>query len=415
MRRLGGGRGAASALEFPQGPVSDRAGTPYVLSGIELATSFVMGVDPARASLEPTRTSPSELPGVLERALLSALQRAPCIVAFSGGRDSAGLLAAAVHAARRHGLPLPVPATYRFPGAEGVDEAQWQDAVVGHLKIEDWVRVDVTDELDLIGPVAAPLLRRFGPLWPPNSHFAGLLVPHAKGGTLVTGVGGDELLEPSAPRLAQLLTRRQRPRRSDLRTLAAAVAPTWLRARRASRHIAPLPWLVPSAAAAYVRARAVEGLGPLWWGRSVTDVWWRSRQRAALVASIAAACGDDVTVEHPFMNPSFLSAAAGAMWRVGFATRAAAMELLFGNLLPQKVRQRSDKAAFFVPYVNRYSRAFIESWDGSGVDEGLVNADVLQRCWNEDRVDARSYALLQSTWLASENTARSRAIPIAPR
>ena len=108
-------------------------------------------------------------------------------------------------AARRHGLPLPIPATYRFPGIEDADESAWQDSVVRHLDLEDWVRVEVTDELDLVGPVAGPLLRRFGPLWPPNSHFGGLLVPHARGGTFVTGVGGDELLEPGAHVVARLL------------------------------------------------------------------------------------------------------------------------------------------------------------------------------------------------------------------
>jgi asparagine synthetase B (glutamine-hydrolysing) len=69
--------------------------------------------------------SADELPGVLERVLVRSLQRPPCLVAFSGGRDSAGVLAAASHAARRHGLPLPIPATYRFPGAAEVDESEW--------------------------------------------------------------------------------------------------------------------------------------------------------------------------------------------------------------------------------------------------------------------------------------------------
>ena len=388
-------------LRFPDGRVAEPPGVPYVMRGIELATSLVIGTDPGRRALRPARVAPDELRGVLERVLLRSLQRPPCLVAFSGGRDSAGLLAAATRAARRHGLPLPIPATYRFPGVADVDESAWQDSIVRHLELDDWVRIDVTDELDVVGPVAQPLLRRFGPMWPPNSHFAGLLVPHARGGTFVTGVGGDELLEPVGHRAAEVLSGHVRPRRADLRVLAAAAAPRALRVARGQRRIAALPWLTPEAAAAYARARAQEALEPLWWGRSVVDKWWRSRERVALCASIAAACGDGLTVEHPFMDRDFLGAVAGALWRVGFLTRAAAMDLLFGDVLPVAVRERSDKAAFFAPFINRHSRAFIAEWDGTGVDEALVDVAALRACWSADQVDARSYALLQSAWRAS--------------
>lgn len=106
------------------------------------------------------------------------------------------------------------------------------------------------------------------------------------------------------------------------------------------------------------------------------------------------------------MDPAFLSAVAGALWRVGFPTRASAMDLLFGEALPQDVRHRSDKAAFYAPFVNHYSRAFIDSWDGTGVEDRLVNASALRECWNQDRVDARSYPLLQAAWLATNDCAR---------
>ena len=95
---------------------------------------------------------------------------------------------------------------------------------------------------------------------------------------------------------------------------------------------------------------------------------------------------------HPFMDRDFLSSVAGALWRVGFSTRAAAMGLLFGEMLPREVRERSDKAAFFAPLVNRHSRAFIAAWDGTGVDEGLVDVQAFRSCWSADRVDARSCA-----------------------
>ena len=140
------------------------------------------------------------------------------------------------------------------------------------------------------------------------------------------------------------------------------------------------------------------------------DGWWRSRERLALTASIAAACGEDVQVAHPFMEPTFLGAVAGALWRTGFPSRAAAMDLLFGEALPRAVRQRSSKAAFFGPFVNRHSRAFIRSWDGTGVDETLVDVRRCGRAGTSARVDARSYALLQSAWLVAGNDARIDAV-----
>lgn len=228
----------------------------------------------------------------------------------------------------------------------------------------------------------------------------------------MTGVGGDELLEPGGHRAARLLSGRVRPRWSDLRTLAATVAPRRMRVRRARRGVTPLPWLTPEAAAAHAQARARESLEPVWWGRSVIDKWWRSRERRALCASIATGCGDDVTVEHPFMDRDFLVAVAGALWPAGFPTRAAAMDLLFGATLPVAIRHRSDKAAFFAPFVSRHSRAFIAGWDGTGVDGTLVDVDALRACWSADQVDARSYALLQSTWLAAGDDGRRPPHPV---
>jgi hypothetical protein len=46
--------------------------------------------------------------GVLEELISPALERPPCVIGFSGGRDSSSLLALATHLARREGLPMPV-------------------------------------------------------------------------------------------------------------------------------------------------------------------------------------------------------------------------------------------------------------------------------------------------------------------
>jgi hypothetical protein len=117
---------------------------------------------------------------------------------------------------------------------------------------------------------------------------------------------------------------------------------------------------------------------------------------------VSAAAGRDVTVLHPFMNPGFAGAIADARWRTGFRSRAAALELLCGDGVPRALRERSDKTAFFGPFVHRHSRAFIDRWDGTGVDLELIDPEALRETWLQEEVDARSYPALQAAWLAHQ-------------
>ena len=70
----------------------------------------------AAAALPETAATPR---AAFEAAILPGLRRSPCLVSFSGGRDSSAVLATATAVARREGLPLPVPITHRFPSATG--------------------------------------------------------------------------------------------------------------------------------------------------------------------------------------------------------------------------------------------------------------------------------------------------------
>jgi asparagine synthase (glutamine-hydrolysing) len=132
----------------------------------------------------------------------------------------------------------------------------------------------------------------------------------------------------------------------------------------------------------------------------VVGDYWPARSRLGVVESIRALAGDTV-VEHPFLDPGFVAALAGSHWRTGFPSRSVALEYVFGDTVPRSVRERADKASFFRPFFNRHSRAFAETWDGAGVDPSLVDAEILREAWNQRDVDARSYAALQSAWLAS--------------
>ena len=163
------------------------------LTALEIASCVVVGPSgnpPGRACPAP----PADPVAALERAVTRALQRPPCLVSFSGGHDSSLVLAAAVRAARREQLPLPVPVTWRVTGAPAAEESAWQEAVVGALQVTDWIRLRADDDLDFVGPVAADVLRRHGLLHPANAYFHAPLLRQAAGGTLLTGAGGDQVL-----------------------------------------------------------------------------------------------------------------------------------------------------------------------------------------------------------------------------
>src|SRR4051794_22650674 len=103
---------------------ADRLAVP-VPTPVDLLGSTLFGVDAPVRELPPT--GPDGPVGALERGLLRALRRPPCVVSFSGGRDSSAVLALAVDVARRHGLPEPVPVAMRFAGAPAADERRWQE------------------------------------------------------------------------------------------------------------------------------------------------------------------------------------------------------------------------------------------------------------------------------------------------
>ena len=121
------------------------------LTPLEIASGLVFGLGPSERL--PTAKEAGTPLEALERAILPALKRPPCLVSFSGGRDSSTILAVAVRLARRQGLELPIPATNRFPVVGQSDDVEWQERVVVHLGLTDWIRTEYTSELDSVGPV----------------------------------------------------------------------------------------------------------------------------------------------------------------------------------------------------------------------------------------------------------------------
>ncbi len=279
------------------------------LTPLEITSGLVSGTGPTRPRTVPQQaSSPLE---ALEKAIRPCLLRPPCMVTFSGGRDSSAVLGVAVQLARREGLPLPVPVTNRFPDIESTDETAWQEQVVRALDIREWVKLDHDDELDCLGPVATLTMRRHGLLWPFNAHFLVPLIKAARGGSLLTGLGGDELLgETHWARAAIVLAGRERPTVRDAPRIALAAAPRWLRRRvLAPRVEVDLPWLRGEAIAA-IREAWVRDSGdePFRWERRIR---WNAGYRYLRVCETSLgllAQDEHVTIAHPLHNHRFVDA-----------------------------------------------------------------------------------------------------------
>lgn len=373
----------------------------YELSPLEVGSGLVFGLVPR---LEEVR-GPADPVQALEQAILPALERPPCLVSFSGGRDSSAVLAVAARLARREGLPLPIPSTNRFPAAADSHESDWQERVVSHLGLEDWARLEFTDELDCVGPVAQEALTRHGLLWPFNAHFHAPQVKAAAGGSLLTGIGGDETLSPSSwERTRAVLSARVRPQRRDVLRVGFLAAPPPLRRAVLKRRF-PLDygWLQPGARQELTALWAANAASePLGWR---AQFGWRRRFRYLHVgtASVRLLASDfDVRVVHPLFDPAFSSALSRLRRRDRYSNRTESMRLLFGEVLPDDVLARTTKSSFDRAFWSVPSKAFAAGWDGTGLDSGIVDAEALRREWAQSDPDPRSFLALQAAWLASQ-------------
>ena len=367
---------------------------------LEIAVGAVLGEEDSSPPLRvgDGRGSPRE---ALERALLPALRRAPCAVTFSGGRDSSLVLAVAVALARREDLEPPVAVSARFANAPGTGESEWQELVVRHLGIDRWERVALDDELDLVGPVSAALLRRHGVLHPPHTSLFALLPARVPCRSLVTGFGGDQVLGGWIGSREGRLSHR-RPLRRALVALHAA-APPPLRRLALRSDLPERPWLTEHARQEYARrwlgAAASEPAAS--WPRYLA---WVARRRS--LASVRrsldlALAGRDVVVFHPLMDHGVLDALARTGGRRGLGDRKALTGLLAGDDLPASVAARPTKAHFHHAYFRGPSRRFARSWDGSGLDPALVRPEELRRAWLGRMPRGSSALALQAAWLAS--------------
>lgn len=370
------------------------------LTSLELATNKVLGLDAATLSL-PSAASDLTTVEALEASVLPAVARPPCVVTFSGGRDSSLVLAIATRVARRNGFPDPIPATIRFVAIEAAEESRWQELVIRHLGLENWVTRDVGTDLDLLGPLASSVLVRHGVLWPLNIYLHESLIAHAAGGSLMTGMHGDSVFGGGRwVATKDLVGRRRRPQPRYGPRLGPALAPVWVK-RRVMRRSARAPrWLRPSARKAYVEARSRDdAAAPRRWDRWL-DVMARRRSLRVATESMGLLAADvDALLVQPLTSRLVMATMAYNGGSRGIGDRTAIMRSLFTDLLPDEVLARPDKAGFGDAFLGPLTREFAQKWNGDGVDSDVVDPDVLKKVWCDDRLDLRAALLLQSAWL----------------
>jgi hypothetical protein len=383
------------------GAVTDRWARP---SALEVARGGLIGggyVDPLLAG---GLAVPYSARGALEAAILPALQRSPCVVTFSGGRDSSAVLAVAVGLARRLGLSEPVAVTRHWPAVAETDESAWQEQVVRHVGVANWERV-AFEETDLVGPTCAPSLLARGPMWPPLIHTWPPIFELAKGGAILTGEGGDELFDPYRGTIVRWLLSHPRGIRNPeaLRLVVQAMAPRMareLRVRSEPGDLVPA-WLPPHEARNYrhdqVRWKAEEPLG--WLPAVARAIGDRShRVGHHNLAVLASDYGAELL--SPLLDPAFVLGCAHQAGRWGFPGRTAAMRALFGSDLPDTVLSRRDKVYTNSVILASATRAFADQWSGRGLDTTLIDTDVIRACWRQEDVPLSSALALQTAWYA---------------
>ncbi|MFF0153003.1 asparagine synthase-related protein [Micromonospora sp. NPDC005203] len=354
----------------------------------DLATGTLLGV----AAPRPRRPVPSGVPdplGALDTAVLAGLTRPPCVVSFSGGLDSSLILAVAVRAARREGLPDPVPVTWRFSGAPRADESDWQHRVIGALGIGgSWQVLRADDELDLVGPVARRLLHHHGVVHPVNLHLHLPLAELAAGGALLTGGGGD-----------QMLAGWRRPPATSLRARLWWLRHT-ARTRRGPAEV--FPWLRPTVAREVHRAhRAEQRAEPR---RLRHRIAWHARRRDLRMTCSALstlATEHRAVAIHPLLDEGFLAALTSRFGDRRDAGRDDLLAAIVRDTMPAEVTAPRRKARFLEVFFRAPTREFVRSWDGTGADPELVDVDALRELWTRWPIPGGTASLVQQLWLAA--------------
>jgi len=401
-------------LDEPPHPGLAEPGLPLQLHKprpLELLAGFFIGFEPQAVSLDQQLDimGANKAPrAMFEQVILRGLSKPPCVIGFSGGRDSSAVLAVAVHLARREGLPLPVAFTERYPAAPSTHEDEWQERVIAHLGVKDWDRVDFGSEFDAVGDLARRFIVRHG-VTLGHLQKSEVIFGRAAGGSYMDGEGGDEVLgfRRATPvrRVLSKPTIMARPR--AYRWLAFHLAPRAARVRNWERYHAERlearRWLRPAPYGEVLKAVANEFAADPFDARQ--SQWLHlSQRRVAMFRQNRQRIAQHyygATYVQPFLEPEFVAAWARRGGLLGMPDRTTCMRDLFSDVLPDAVLARTSKATFNTVFLGEETRAFAGSWDGTGLDGDLVDVDALRREWLSDWPSNLTSGLLQTAWLAN--------------
>lgn len=383
------------------------------LTQLEIASGILLG-DGNGPKITPSGTlEPLECLRAIARELLLS---DPCVVAFSGGRDSSALLAVLVDVARKEGLPEPIAVTARWDNDQASDESDWQEHVIAAIGAQNWSIIRPGNDLDLLGQEAISVLAQAGLTWPAPAYVVMPMVRLAKGGVFITGEGGDEALGlwPFG-RLWSSIRDGKIPRSGDVRGLALGLAPGPMRRRRWRHNQPPYQsWLRPKAFEQIACSLAAEmASDPLRWDRyQVVNRRRRSPDRTQ--RSFERLCElEGSRFCAPFLDETFISSLAAWGGWFGKGDRTGVMTSLFSELLPEALLSRRSKASFGAVFWGPASRQFAEGWDGTGIDTDLVDPERLRAAWLAPVPVYGSALPLHAAWL-HERFQNARRLEVAP-
>lgn len=343
------------------------------LTPLEIAAGFPL--PDGTWSRPAIATSDRSARAVLEDQILQLLAAGSVAVSFSGGRDSSFMLALATAVARREGLAPPLPVTMRHESPSS-QESEWQELMIAHLGLREWVRFDIGDSLDLFGDDGVAMLRSCGLQAPPNTYLHLGMIRAAGTDSLITGAGGDEILGSPGRRLAWVRWGSERWRPSDVGRVVLAGAPLSVRAavdRRRTSWDWMGPWLRDQPRREIQRLMSRESvLVPADWRRQAT-LWLRSRLRTRMdIGHEALFHLTGCRVASPLMSAPFVRAFADLVGPTGPSTRERALVMLADDLLPREVILRQTKATFGGVVFGPRFRAFAEAWDPESLAPDLA-------------------------------------------
>ena len=340
----------------------------------------------------------------IDEATSSAFSRQQVFVSFSGGRDSSAVLALAVEFARRNGRPDPVPVILRYPGHDDADETDWQKMVLRHLGLSNEIVHERRTPQTYLDAEVKSSLRERGLLWPAALHLDHVVFQTARGGMLLTGEGGDEVLGARRITPITLLVReRRRPSLALIQWALQSLEPRWLVRRRILRELigTPLAGWVGSDTLRDMATERASLRAPLHWGNE-TRMIIDGIVPEVLTHNLAVLCGDfDIEARHPLLDEGFLHAWAESGGRWGFAGRTDAMRRLFSDLLPEPILSRSTKAHFGSSRWGEAERDFALNWDGSGLPAD-IDPERIRAHWLSEHPSGTSALALHAAWLHSE-------------